>query len=74
MLIEEYAISRLMLCWRRAANAPHPIDRIETTTTICCHCANKGLKGPISTETVSEMAAILGAAANSAVTGVGAPS
>ena len=42
--------------------------------TICCHCANNGLNGPISTETVREMAAILGAAANSAVTGVGAPS
>ena len=41
---------------------------------ICCHCANSGLNGPIRTETVSEIAAILGATANSAVTGVGAPS
>ena len=43
-------------------------------TMICCHCRNSGLNGPIRTETISEMAAILGATANSAVTGVGAPS
>jgi len=32
------------------------------------------LNGPISTDTSSEIAATFGAAANSAVTGVGAPS
>ena len=30
---------------------------------ICCHCANNGLNGPIRTETISDMAAILGATA-----------
>ena len=63
-----------MFCWRRAAKAPSAIDSTEATTMICCHWTNNGLNGPIRTETISDMAAILGATANRAVTGVGAPS
>ena len=43
-------------------------------TTICCQSAAIGSKAPTVTRTISAMAAIFGAAAKKAVTGVGAPS
>ena len=43
-------------------------------TTICCQSAATGSKAPMTTRTISAMAAIFGAAAKKAVTGVGAPS
>ena len=43
-------------------------------TTICCQSAAIGSNAPMVTRTISAIAAILGAAAKNAVTGVGAPS
>ena len=43
-------------------------------TTICCQSSAIGSKAPTVTRTNSAIAAIFGAAAKKAVTGVGAPS
>ena len=43
-------------------------------TMICCQSAAIGLKASMVTRTISAIAAIFGAAARKAVTGVGAPS
>ena len=43
-------------------------------TTICCHWATRSPNGPTMTRTNKAMAAIFGATAKKAVTGVGAPS
>ena len=42
--------------------------------TICCHWARMPGKAPTKTRTISAIAAIFGAEAKKAVTGVGAPS
>jgi hypothetical protein len=63
-----------MLVWPIAAKAPSAIEAIEMKTMICCQSAAIGLNAPMVTRTISAIAAILGAAARKAVTGVGAPS
>ena len=63
-----------MLVWPMAAKAPSTMEASETKTTICCQSFTMGAKGPVRTRMNSAMAAILGAAAKNAVTGVGAPS
>ena len=57
-----------------AANAPNSIDATDMKTTICCHSATSGPKGPVMTRMKSASAAIFGATEKKAVTGVGAPS
>ncbi len=47
---------------------------MATNTTICCQSAVMAGNGWMTTRTNTAMAAILGAAAKNAVTGVGAPS
>ncbi len=63
-----------MLRWPIAAKAPSAIEAIEMKTMICCQSGATGWNAPTVTRTRSAMAAILGAAAKKAVTGVGAPS
>ena len=63
-----------MLRWLIAAKAPSAIDRIEVTTMICCHCPTSSPNGPINTRISRAIAAIFGATAKNAVTGVGEPS
>ena len=72
--IDEYPISRLMLVCPIAANAPSTIEAIETKIRICCHWIVMVGNAVVTTRTNSAMAAIFGAAAKKAVTGVGAPS
>ena len=58
-----------------AAKAPSTIEAIEMKTMICCQSAAiAGERGRSTTRTNSAIAAIFGAAAKKAVTGVGAPS
>ena len=57
-----------------AANAPSTMEATETKTMICCHCATRSPNGPTMIRINSASAAILGATAKKAVTGVGAPS
>ena len=63
-----------MFVWPMAANEPSTIEAMAMKTMICCQSAATGPKAPIVTRTRSAIAAILGAAAKKAVTGVGAPS
>ena len=63
-----------MFLWPIAAKAPSTIEAIEMKTTICCQSSAIGSKAPMVTRTSSAIAAIFGAAAKKAVTGVGAPS
>ena len=63
-----------MLRWPIAAKEPIAIETIEMKTMICCHWARMPGKAPTKTRTASAIAAILGAEAKKAVTGVGAPS
>ena len=63
-----------MLVCTMAANAPSAIEAIETNTRICCQDDSRSPNGPAVTRTNSARAATFGATANSAVTGVGAPS
>ena len=67
-------MSRLMLRWPMAAKAPRTIEPMEASQITCCHCPATSPKGPASTRVRSATAAIFGAAAKKAVTGVGAPS
>ncbi len=63
-----------MLVWPMAAKAPSAIEAIATNTTICCHCRVMPGNALMVARAKIAMAAILGAAAKNAVTGVGAPS
>ena len=63
-----------MLRWPMAANEPSAIETIETKMMICCQIAVTSGKAPMNTRTVIATAAILGAVAKKAVTGVGEPS
>ena len=63
-----------MLVWPMAAKAPSAMEAMASATTTCCHCGPTPAKAPSVTRTNSAMAAILGAAAKKAATGVGAPS
>ncbi len=63
-----------MLCWPMAAKAPSAMEAMARNTTICRHSMVIAGKAEMTTRMVSAMAAILGAAAKKAVTGVGAPS
>jgi hypothetical protein len=63
-----------MFFWPIAANAPSAIEAMEMKTTICCQSEAIGSKACMVTRTSSAIAAIFGAAAKKAVTGVGAPS
>ena len=63
-----------MLCWPIAAKAPSAIEAMETKTTICCHCCVMPGNAVTVVRAKIAIAAILGAAAKNAVTGVGAPS
>jgi hypothetical protein len=64
-----------MLVWPMAAKAPSTIEAIEMKTMICCQSARSGRRrARWTTRTSSAIAAIFGAAAKKAVTGVGAPS
>ena len=57
-----------------AAKAPSAIEAMATNTTICCHCGTMPGNALMVARAKIAMAAILGAAAKNAVTGVGAPS
>ena len=50
------------------------MDASAMNTTICCHCSSTPGKAVMMTRTIRAIAAILGAEAKKAVTGVGAPS
>ena len=50
------------------------MEQIEMKMTICCHSIAMPGKAVIITRTATATAAILGAVAKKAVTGVGAPS
>jgi hypothetical protein len=63
-----------MLVWPMAAKAPSAIEAMAMNTTICCQSAVMAGNGWMTTRMNTAMAAILGAAAKNAVTGVGAPS
>lgn len=63
-----------MLRWPMAAKAPSTMEAIEMKTTICCHWDVTSGKAWIMIRTNIAIAAIFGAAAKKAVTGVGAPS
>jgi hypothetical protein len=63
-----------MLVWPIAAKEPSAMEAIEINTTICCHSAVMEGKAATMARVNSAMAAIFGAAAKKAVTGVGAPS
>ena len=63
-----------MLRWPIAAKEPSAIEAIEMKMMICCHCPRMPGKAPTKTRTAMAMAAIFGAAAKKAVTGVGEPS
>ncbi len=63
-----------MLVWLIAASAPRIIDRIEMKTMICRHSVSMPWNGPTMTRRNRPVAAIFGATAKKAVTGVGAPS
>ena len=65
---------RLMFRWPIAANEPSAIEPIDTKTMICCQSGPIGSNGVMVTRTISAIAAIFGADAKNAVTGVGAPS
>ena len=60
--------------WPIAANEPSAIEPIETKMKICCQIAVTSGSAPMKTRTVIETAAIFGAEAKKAVTGVGEPS
>ena len=63
-----------MLVWPIAANEPSAMEAIEMNITIWRHsCARPG-SASVTTRSVMATAAILGAEAKKAVTGVGAPS
>ena len=57
-----------------AAKEPSAIETTETKTKICCQIAVTSGNAPMKTRTVIDTAAILGAEAKKAVTGVGEPS
>ena len=57
-----------------AAKAPSTIEAMATNTTICCHCRRMPGNALMVARAKIAMAAIFGAAAKNAVTGVGAPS
>ena len=57
-----------------AANAPSAIEAIEMNTITCCQSWVTGWKPSMTTRTSMAIAAIFGAEAKKAVTGVGAPS
>ena len=63
-----------MFLWPMAATEPRTIEAMEMKTMICCQSGPIGSKAPMVTRTSSAIAAIFGAAAKKAVTGVGAPS
>ena len=63
-----------MLRWPIAANEPSTIEAIATNTMICCHCGVISGNAVIGARTKIAIAAIFGAEAKNAVTGVGAPS
>lgn len=63
-----------MLGWPIAAKEPSAIDAIEMKTMICCQEPKACGNAPMKTRTAIAIAAILGAVAKKAVTGVGAPS
>ncbi len=63
-----------MLFCTMAPKPPITIDAIEMKMMTCCHCSTMVPNGPVSTRSNSAKAAILGATAKKAVTGVGAPS
>ena len=62
-----------MLVGPMAAKEPRIIEAIEMKMMICCHSARMPGKAVMMTRTVMATAAILGAVAKKAVTGVGAP-
>ena len=62
-----------MVC-TRAKNAPTTIEAIDRNTMICCQSPVMSGNGPNMARTNNAIAAILGATAKKAVTGVGAPS
>ena len=63
-----------MLGWAIAAKAPSTIEATDRNTMTCRHSPIIGPNGAIMTRMNSASAAILGATAKNAVTGVGAPS
>ncbi len=60
--------------WPMAAKEPSAIETMETKTKICCQIAVTSGRAPMNSRTVIDTAAIFGAAAKKAVTGVGDPS
>ena len=63
-----------MLVCPIAAKAPSAIEAIEMKTMICRHSLATPGKAVMTTRTSTAIAAIFGAEAKKAVTGVGAPS
>jgi hypothetical protein len=60
-----------MLLWPIAAKAPSAIEAIAMKTMICCQSCSAPGKAPTKMRTVIAMAAIFGAEAKKAATGVG---
>ena len=54
--------------------APNTIEATAIKVMTCCHWSVTPPKGPIMVRRIRQTAATLGATANNAVTGVGAPS
>ena len=63
-----------MFCWVSAPKAPMPMDKTAMIQITSRHWSTMPPKGSTSTRASSTMAAIFGAVAKKAVTGVGAPS
>ena len=63
-----------MLLWPIAAKAPSAMEAIAMKMMICCHSCSAPGKAPTKMRTTIAIAAILGAEAKKAATGVGAPS
>ena len=63
-----------MLVWPIAAKEPSAIEASARNTMICCHWPTAPGKAVMMTRVETATAAIFGAEAKKAVTGVGAPS
>jgi hypothetical protein len=63
-----------MFCCQIAANEPRIIEATEMNQMTCRHSSRSAPNGSTMTRTKSAIAAIFGATAKKAVTGVGAPS
>ena len=63
-----------MLVWPIAANAPSSMEAMDRNVMICCQSWSIAGNAPSMARISKAIAAIFGAAAKKAVTGVGAPS